>query len=103
MAYPEICKQLEYLSSQPNFCVAQVWNYSTLDATNEMYNATLFKQNLILYAKRNTAKLGMYIRKPFVSSILVDEAQSTISFISNLGGIMGLCMGFSLVILSRKL
>ena len=73
------------------------WNNAVLNADAENYNSTVFKENLIKYALENTAKLDVYIRQPFAESIVVDEAQSTISFISNLGGIMGVCMGFSLV------
>ena len=41
----------------------------------------------------------MFIRQPFATRIKVDEHFSIIDAIANIGGIMGLCMGFSLVTL----
>ena len=58
-----------------------------------------FKTTLTKYAKDNTAMLTMFIREPFATRIKVDEDTSIIDAISNIGGIMGLCMGFSIVTL----
>ena len=49
------------------------------------------------YAKQNFALLQYYIKDPYYTLIKCDEQISTISFIGNAGGLMGLCMGLSLI------
>ena len=49
------------------------------------------------YAKRNVAVIKLFIRDPYYTNIKKDVAMSTISFLGNAGGLLGLCMGFSLV------
>ena len=66
-------------------------------------NATLLMENsriakfLYKYAKTNFAVLNVLIKDPFYTLIKKDEQISVISFIGNAGGLMGLCMGLSLV------
>ncbi len=66
-------------------------------------NSTLLLQNsqitkfLYKYAKTNLAVLYVLIKDPFYTLIKKDEQISVISFIGNAGGLMGLCMGLSLV------
>jgi hypothetical protein len=66
-------------------------------------NATLLLQNsqivkfLYKYAKANLAVLNVLIKDPYYTLIKKDEQISVISFIGNAGGLMGLCMGLSLV------
>ena len=66
-------------------------------------NTTLLMENsriakfLYKYAKTNLAVLNVLIKDPFYTLIKKDEQISVISFIGNAGGLMGLCMGLSLV------
>ena len=57
-------------------------------------NVTKF---VISYAKSNLAVLRLYIKDPYYTLIKRDEQMSLISFIGSIGGLMGLCMGLSLV------
>ena len=52
---------------------------------------------LARYAKENMAMVSVYIREPFVEVLVVDEDTSIMDFISSVGGLLGLCMGFSFV------
>ena len=41
--------------------------------------------------------VNVYIKDPVVTRILRDEKIPVIAFVANTGGLLGLCMGFSLV------
>ncbi len=49
------------------------------------------------YAKNNFAILRVFIKDPYYTSIKCDEQIPMISFLGNAGGLVGLCLGFSLV------
>ena len=55
------------------------------------------KELLYKYAKENIAIVYIFIRDPYYTKIKKDEAISIVSFISNTGGLVGLCLGLSLV------
>ena len=52
---------------------------------------------LYIYAKNNLAVVNIYIKEPVVTNIWRDEKTPVINFIAYTGGLLGLCMGFSLV------
>ena len=68
-----------------------------------MPNTTVIQQHLKIvnflfkYAKNNLAVLNVFINDPFYTLIKRDEQISLISFIGNAGGLVGLCMGLSVV------
>lgn len=49
------------------------------------------------YAKDNLVLFNTFIKDPYVKKFLRDEKITWISYIANAGGLLGLCMGFSLV------
>ena len=49
------------------------------------------------YAEKNIAVVKLFIRDPYYTNIKRDVEITTTSFLGNAGGLMGLCMGFSLV------
>ena len=49
------------------------------------------------YAAKNLAVLNIFIRDPYYTSYSKNEQISTINFIGNAGGLLGLCMGMSFV------
>ena len=53
------------------------------------------------YCKDNLARVVVFIQKPFVVSYLHDQVMSYLQLIANMGGLMGLCMGFSVVSLAE--
>ena len=97
--YPRVCQQIEDLRKNNLLCGAdKTWPMKKIDQLDN-FDFEDFKATLTKYAKDNTAILTMFIREPFATRIKVDEDTSIIDAISNIGGIMGLCMGFSLVTL----
>ena len=65
---------------------------STSNASDEVLLDALF-----LYARENLALVNIYIKPPVVTRITKDERIPVIWFVANCGGILGLCMGFSIV------
>ncbi len=57
----------------------------------------LIREELFIYAKRNLALVNVYIKDPVVTRIKRDQKIPLIGFVANTGGLLGLCMGFSLV------
>ena len=55
------------------------------------------EENIFRYAKHNLAVVNVYIKDPVVTRILRDQKIPIIAFVANTGGLLGLCMGFSLV------
>jgi hypothetical protein len=49
------------------------------------------------YAKTNFAFVTIFIKDPYYTLIKRDEQMSIISFLGNTGGLLGLCLGLSLV------
>jgi hypothetical protein len=65
-------------------------------------NYTLIMQSNIYkfvhdYAKTNIALLTIFIKDPFYVKLKRDEQMTVLSFIGNAGGLLGLCMGLSLI------
>ena len=50
------------------------------------------------YARDNLLWLNVYVKDSFATHIVRDERMTRTSFVANVGGLLGLCMGFSLVI-----
>merc|ERR1719225_2174136 len=57
----------------------------------------ILTKNLYNYARENLALVNIYIKEPVVTRILRDQRIPVIWFVANCGGILGLCMGFSIV------
>jgi len=54
-------------------------------------------EELYEYAKKNLLWLNVYVKDSFATRIVRDEKMTRTSFVANVGGLLGLCMGFSLV------
>ena len=68
------------------------WNFSRSDA-----DTSALEDDIFFYAKKNLAVVNVYIKDPVVTRILRDQKIPIIAFVANTGGLLGLCMGFSLV------
>ena len=53
--------------------------------------------SIFRYSRDNLALVNIYIKPPVVTRILRDQRIPIIWFVANCGGILGLCMGFSIV------
>ena len=54
----------------------------------------LFVKDLYVYAKKNLLWLNVYVKDSFATRIVRDERMTVTSFVANVGGLLGLCMGF---------
>ena len=56
-----------------------------------------FTEAVMNYSKDNLARVMFYIQRPFISIFIRDQALSYLQLVANMGGLLGLCMGFSVV------
>ena len=86
------CKEILNVNNTNKICSEDGTPNATSILANSKMTDFLFK-----YAKKNLAILKVLIRDPFYTLIRRDEQSPLISSIGNAGGLLGLCMGFSLV------
>ena len=67
------------------------------------FDFTEFSSTLTKYAKENIAFVKIYLREPFAEVLKVSVKTTVLDYIANIGGLMGVCMGFSLVTLAEIL
>ena len=73
-----------------------IWPERSISTFNTTFSEEL-KDFIFQYAKSNMMILKVFIGETTATKILKDEKTSIISFIANTGGLLGLCMGFSVV------
>ena len=105
--YPQMCTiVLQYTSEhqhhQNNSSSSENVNKLSIcqQVRRHMVNSTvskLLRDTLYNYARENLALVNIYIKQPVVTKILRDQRVPIIWFVANCGGILGLCMGFSIV------
>ena len=79
-----------------NFNVLRSLEYSKKEnVSNESHEELV--TGLFKYARENLALVNIYIKPPVVTRIMKDERTPVIRFVANFGGILGLCMGCSIV------
>ena len=49
------------------------------------------------YGRENLAMVNIFIQSPYVTKIRRDVAMTWTNYVANTGGLLGLCIGFSLV------
>ena len=67
------------------------------DFHNRTTDVRNLEEDIFVYAKKNLAVVNVYIKDPVVTRIMRDQKIPVIAFVANTGGLLGLCMGFSLV------
>ena len=60
-------------------------------------NSTKLSKFLLKYAEQNFILLKYFIKDPYYTLIIRDESISLISYLGNVGGLLSLCMGLSLI------
>jgi hypothetical protein len=78
-------------------CENNKWNPRALGLDKKDPALKKLEDLLFVYAKHNLAVVNIYIKDPVVTRIQRDQKIPVISFVANTGGLLGLCMGFSLV------
>ena len=56
-----------------------------------------FVKVMMLYCKDNLARVMVFVQKPFLTIYKRDQVMSYLQLVANMGGLLGLCMGFSMV------
>ena len=95
--YPKMCN---LLSLWPQWAQNGRLSCHSIQAFLGRQNATAYHTlttALYNYARENLALVNIYIKQPVVTKILRDQRIPIIWFVANCGGILGLCMGFSIV------
>ena len=82
---------------QNKFCPQPLYKWNGINAFQTKDESDQFVQEILNYASKNLALVTIYIREPFTEKILIDQEISVFSFVSDIGGLMGLFMGFSVV------
>ena len=86
------CSDIEQINYNSTFCSEEfVPNYVMIARNPKLLDF------LLQYAQENIGRLTIYIKEPFYSQIKRDEQTSIISFIGNVGGLLGLCLGLSMI------
>ena len=54
-------------------------------------------EDIFSYAKKNLIKMNIYIKDPYVAKYVTGEKITEIYFVGEVGGILGLFLGFSFI------
>lgn len=99
--YPDMCDRLTTIfGTDPDV------NYTCAETRRMLVNAAESRQIFELlhkYAKENLLWLNVYVKDSFAKRIIRDESMTRTSFVANVGGLLGLCMGFSMVSIAEIL
>ena len=71
--------------------------YENLEAKMNKTDMEMFKSSILEYSKEHLVLMSVSMGKPYMSVFQTDVVMSLPTFVGNVGGSLGLCMGFSLV------
>ena len=91
--YPGICTQFNDLNADLKTMFCGFWDYDQLK--DQLSDKVI--DFVKIYAKENTARVTIYMKDPYVKKIKRVEKISRSSFISNIGGLLGLFQGISVI------
>ena len=97
--YPGICENIREsigLLGGAQLCKDLDWPSAELNVLNGTLKQAL-EQDIFRYTKENIMVLKIFMNEITATLILKDEKLSTISFLANTGGLLGLCIGLSVV------
>ena len=97
--YPNICLNLEPLSKlNPDvYCPGNEWKPIKSGIENCTESKCIIEDMILKYAKDNLIMLHVLIKDPYVKRYVKDEKMPIISYIANIGGLLGLWLGFSII------
>ena len=111
--YPQLCPFIDQIPKK--ILTIELTAYHFFSSLNmSEYDLGQFKKQLLDYASRNLVRINAYFDSPYLSKFHTDEVHifvimifivvvfghqvmSLTTFIANIGGTLGLCMGFSFV------
>ena len=95
--YPTICEQIDWVKDNNAFCTNSEWDVKLVRSNSSAFNFTDFADVLTKYTTENVAMVKVFMREPFAEVLLRNVHTSEIDFVSSIGGLLGLCMGFSFI------
>ena len=94
--YPQICSLLKPLENI-TFCTNNNWDIRRHLIPNCDSRKCPIEDVILDYAKENLVMFNIFIKDPYAKRFQKDEKITKTSYIANSGGLLGLCMGFSLI------
>ena len=97
--YPNICAILAPLRTlKPGtFCINNQWSLPRGQIPNCTRRSCPIEDAILRYARENLVMFNIFIKDPYAKRFQKDEKITKTSYIANSGGLLGLCMGFSLI------
>ena len=105
--YPNICEDLEPLQDKdPSlYCNENQWNPDdvekliacTSNTTHRNSSCNYIENHVLQYAKDNLVIIHLSIKDPYAQKFQKEEKMPIISYIANLGGLLGFGLGFSVI------
>ena len=97
--YPNICQTLSPLRnmSPDVFCKDNIWSLPKSQVANCTRKKCPLEEAILDYARDNLVMFNIFIKDPYAKRFQKDEKITKTSYIANSGGLLGLCMGFSLI------
>ena len=93
---PKLCQTLEYFDEYFNDnSTCDKWPNDFLEAFKKP-NGTLLEE-MVEYGRKNLAVVKVMMQSPYVTKMKRDVAMTFTSYVANSGGLLGLCLGFSLI------
>ena len=108
--YPQLCPFIDQIPRKSlELTPYQFFNGLRLNVSES--DLGQFKKQLLVYAEKNLVRINAYFDSPYLSKFQTDEViiiaiflqqnlhqvMPVTTFIANIGGTLGLCMGFSFV------
>ena len=84
-----------YSVSYSDFCPDYKWQGKKIFTNKNERDS--FDKLMYDYSRKNIALVNLFIREPFAKEILTSVKTTRLAFVSDLGGLLGLFMGFSFV------
>ena len=93
---PKLCQTLEYFDEYFNDnSTCDKWPTNFLE-TFKKPNGTLLEE-MVEYGRKNLAVVKVMMQSPYVTKIKRDVSMTFTTYVANSGGLLGLCLGFSLI------
>ena len=73
----------------------ELWTKGGLGEDEERIDQ--FEEKILRYMRENTALVNIYLKQPYCEKISQNEHSTLSTLVANIGGILGLCLGASII------